>query len=228
MEVAIESEAPLAVGEFFDALVRARRDEALPDDPQQVFSSGACKLLELKAAHRRLCENTDALREAASEAKSQLDDSSLQLQNLLYERQHYEKEIGSCRGWRSAYSDEQIALVPLEEFAALCGELAAEEDPHKLMLNRLAHEVSYRRQFLKKLEGIKAQRDALAADVAQKRSTVAGLEGEVGKLLATAQAVQQQYAITPADGPAAAAANGGEAVEQAAAAAAGDVAMQDA
>lgn len=108
MEVAIESEAPLAVGEFFDALVRARRDEALPDDPQQVFSSGACKLLELKAAHRRLCENTDALREAASEAKSQLDDSSLQLQNLLYERQHYEKEIGSCRGWRSAYSDEQV------------------------------------------------------------------------------------------------------------------------
>lgn len=29
-------------------------------------------------------------------------------QNLLYERQHYEKEIGSCRSWQSAYSDEQV------------------------------------------------------------------------------------------------------------------------
>lgn len=37
----------------------------------------------------------------------QLDQSSLVLQNLLYERQHYEKEIASCRTWRSAYSDEQ-------------------------------------------------------------------------------------------------------------------------
>ena len=29
-------------------------------------------------------------------------------QNLLYERQHYEKEIASCRSWQSAYSDEQV------------------------------------------------------------------------------------------------------------------------
>jgi hypothetical protein len=42
----------------------------------------------------------------------------------------------------------QIALVPLEEFAAhpvaVAGQLAEEGDPHKLMLNRLSHEVAYR------------------------------------------------------------------------------------
>jgi hypothetical protein len=42
----------------------------------------------------------------------------------------------------------QIALVPLEEFAAhplaVAGKLAEEGDPHKLMLNRLSHEVAYR------------------------------------------------------------------------------------
>jgi hypothetical protein len=108
MDVAVEADAPLAVGEFFTQLLQARRDGALPADVQGVFSAGAVRILELKAAHRQLCESTDALREAAGEAKSQLDQSSLQLQNLLYERQHYEKEIASCRGWQSAYRDEQV------------------------------------------------------------------------------------------------------------------------
>ena len=108
MDVAVEADAPLAVGDFFTQLLQARRDGALPADVQGVFSAGAVRILGLKAAHRQLCENTDALREAAGEAKSQLDQSSLQLQNLLYERQHYEKEISSCRGWQSAYRDEQV------------------------------------------------------------------------------------------------------------------------
>jgi hypothetical protein len=108
MDVAVEADAPLAVGEYVTQLLQARRDGALPADVQGVFSAGAVLILELKAAHRQLCESTDALREAAGEAKSQLDQSSLQLQNLLYERQHYEKEIASCRGWQSAYRDEQV------------------------------------------------------------------------------------------------------------------------
>ena len=105
-EIAVQPDVPLA--ELFAALLEARRGEGLPADAQQLFSGGAVRILELKAVHRRLCEATDALREAASDAKTTLDQSSLQLQNLLYERQHYEKEIGSCRGWQSAYSDEQV------------------------------------------------------------------------------------------------------------------------
>ncbi len=53
---------------------------------------------------------------------------------------------------------------------------------------------------------------------------VAGLEGEVGKLLAAAQAVQQQYSIKPLEQPAA----GGKGSGQQQAQQEGDVAMQDA
>ncbi|KAI3433955.1 hypothetical protein D9Q98_003757 [Chlorella vulgaris] len=206
MDLAVEESAPLAMGSFFDALLQARRDGHLLG--QQAFSSGGCKLLELKASHRRLCESTDELRLAASSECRALDQSSLQLQNLYFERQHYEKEIATCRGWASAFSDEQIALVSEEEFAALEGKLAEEADPHQRMLNRLNHEVAFRGEHVKRLDAVKAQRDALAADVAQKRSTVAGLEAEIGKLLAAAQAVQQQYGIG-GSGPAA-----GESLQQ--------------
>ena len=174
----------------------------------------------------------------------------------------------------------QIALVPLEEFAAhplaVEGGLAAEEDPHQLMLNRLKHEVAYRwagrgwqgrvqpgqpgaaqralaeaeqvwlrhgacarraaaaqagpmpprsllfpgaptpqrsdsastpflplfllarrQEFVKQLDGIKARRDALAADVAQKRS-MGALQGLCLQLCGCARAA------TKAPAPAAA------------------------
>ena len=105
MDIASVS-APL--GQYFTDLLQARREDSLPADATALSAAGAVKILELKSAHRQLCESTDALRVAASEAKSQLDSSSLQLQNLLYERQHYEKEIASCLGWQSAYTDEQV------------------------------------------------------------------------------------------------------------------------
>lgn len=99
---------PLAA--FLTELLGARREGPLPEEAGAAFTLGAQRVLELKAAHRALCESTDTAREAAAEAKVALDQSSLQLQNLLYEKGHYEKEVSSCRGWRSAYSDEQVRL----------------------------------------------------------------------------------------------------------------------
>lgn len=97
-------ESAHAVGSFFTQLLQAKRDGALPADGlAAVFEAGALHVLSLKQAHRELCEASEALREATSEAKTQLDQSSLQLQNLLYEQQHYEKEIAGCRAFQSAY-----------------------------------------------------------------------------------------------------------------------------
>ena len=99
--------APLAFASYCAALLEAKRSGALPDGGAWQ-AAGAVKVLDLKGTHRALCEHSDAAREAAGEAKGALDTRSLQLQNLLYERHHYEKEIASCRAWRSAYSDEQV------------------------------------------------------------------------------------------------------------------------
>lgn len=42
--------------------------------------------------------------------------SNLRLQNLLYEKQHYEADIRSCLRHKSAYSDSDIELMPREKF----------------------------------------------------------------------------------------------------------------
>lgn len=115
-EVAASAEQPARLGEFLGQLLEAKQAGSLPDGSGDGAApawqgAGGALILALKAEHRRLCEATDALRETAAEAKAALDQGSLQLQNLIYEQQHYEKEIASCRGWRSAYSDEQVRPV---------------------------------------------------------------------------------------------------------------------
>lgn len=109
------AEQPARLGEFLGQLLEAKQAGGLLDGGDGAApawqGAGGALILALKAEHRRLCEATDALREAAAEAKGALDQGSLQLQNLIYEQQHYEKEIASCRGWRSAYSDEQVGLL---------------------------------------------------------------------------------------------------------------------
>ena len=40
------------------------------------------------------------------------------MQNLLYEKRHYENEIRDCLSYHSAFSDADIELMPVDEFVA--------------------------------------------------------------------------------------------------------------
>lgn len=56
----------------------------------------------------------------------------LLLANFQYERRYYEKEIRDCEDFQHAHTDEQIGLVPLEEFwEAAPPELTADLDRNK-------------------------------------------------------------------------------------------------
>ena len=69
-----------------------------------------------QGSSRAASEATEALREETSAAKSALEVSNLRLQNLLYEKQHYEADIRACLRHKSAFSDADIELMPRDEF----------------------------------------------------------------------------------------------------------------
>ncbi|GAB4818095.1 hypothetical protein N2152v2_005141 [Parachlorella kessleri] len=190
-------EAPRVTGGFFQHLLQLKKDVSLDTLPGYL-QAGALEILSLKQVHRELCEATEVLRDATAEAKTQLDQSSLQLQNLLYEQQHYEKEIAGCRAYKSAYPDEKLELIPLGQFQQQWQgqhNKPLSDDPHQVMLDRLSHELTSREETVRQLEAVKARRDALASEVARKRSELGALETEVAKLRAAAQKVQQQFGI---------------------------------
>lgn len=104
-----------------------------------LFSAGLVSILRLKKSHRMLCELVETLREQTAGVKSELDVSSLHLQNLLYQKNHYQREIQACRSYTSAYSDEELELVSEEEFqqirAAASAAAVAEQEPKDNIIN---------------------------------------------------------------------------------------------
>lgn len=77
-------------------------------------------------------------------AKAPVDFTTLQLHNLLYEKNHYFNAIKACRDFTSKYPD--IDLVPEEEFFATApegikGKNLAIDPAHDLMLKRLNFEL---------------------------------------------------------------------------------------
>jgi THO complex subunit 5 len=68
-----------------------------PPDALDLAAEGVMRLLGLKEACKRQCLRVEELKEQTSQAKHGLESSDLELQNLLYEKQYYEKEIFTCR-----------------------------------------------------------------------------------------------------------------------------------
>lgn len=86
----------------------------------------------------------DRIKAETESAKAPVDFTTLQLHNLMYEKNHYLKAINTCRDFRSKYSD--IELVPEEEFLKNAPEdikekVLASDSAHDLMLKRFNYEL---------------------------------------------------------------------------------------
>ncbi|MGH0147618.1 UNVERIFIED_CONTAM: hypothetical protein FKN15_013647 [Acipenser sinensis] len=98
-----------------------------------------------RVAHMRLKKGRDQ----THEAKQRVDALHLQLQNLLYEVMHLQKEINKCLEFKSKH--EEIELVSVEEFRRDAPpEISRPEisgaDPHQLTLCRLDWELEQRKR----------------------------------------------------------------------------------
>jgi len=103
----------------------------------------------LKALNRAANTATRVCKDKTAAARLEMDQSHLQLQNLLYEKRHLEREIDKCRQFASIYQD--VPLYSLEDFKRLAPEEARTEevlaDEHQLMLNQLSFELAERQRY---------------------------------------------------------------------------------
>uniref|UniRef100_A0A3Q3FDX7 THO complex 5 n=1 Tax=Labrus bergylta TaxID=56723 RepID=A0A3Q3FDX7_9LABR len=100
-----------------------------------------------RLAHMRLKKGRDQ----THEAKQRVDVLHLQLQNLLYEVMHLQKEISKCLEFKSKH--EEIDLVSEEEFYQEAPEhismpYVTKTDPHQLTLARLDWELEQRKRYI--------------------------------------------------------------------------------
>ncbi|KAI9318051.1 Fms-interacting protein-domain-containing protein [Dichotomocladium elegans] len=100
-------------------------------------------------------------KQATTDARTNMDERLVGLQNVMYEKRHLLEEIVKCRAFRSVYQD--VDLIDLEEFKARAPEAYshAQDNPHQLMINRLKFEQEQRLLLKEEQEKLQAERALL-------------------------------------------------------------------
>ncbi len=132
-------------------------------------------------------------REQAQRAKQRVDALHLQLQNLLYEALHLQKEIAKCQQFRSG--DEDVHLVPEEAFyrdapEAISRPEETRGDEHKRRLARLEFEDATRREMSGALRKLEESRERMESIIRTKRDNLAGLKPQLRKILEATKPTQ--------------------------------------
>ncbi|CAG5135934.1 unnamed protein product [Candidula unifasciata] len=141
------------------------------------------------------------VRDITNEAKYKIDQCHLQLQNLLYEAMHLEKEITKCMEFKS--KDEEIELVPLEEFYKSAPDSVSKpdvtrKDVHQQMLSRLEWELEQRKQLAIKLSETKSEKEKIAQEIQSKQDYLDTLQPKLAAILQATRPVQD-YLDMPYD-----------------------------
>jgi THO complex subunit 5 len=181
-----------------DDVVHKLRDLASPTyleyDTNSVHIRATALMSRLKTLNRAANTATRARKQATAEARQEMDQTHLGLQNLLYEKRHLEREIEKCRQFASIYQD--VPLYSVHEFEMLAPPEARTDavlaDSHQLMLNRLSFELAERQRLDLKKKELMQQKEDLLAQSKNKNTTLDSVKLQIDTLVKTAAEIQKK------------------------------------
>ncbi|WAR03093.1 THOC5-like protein [Mya arenaria] len=159
------------------------------------------QVVMLKKLNRLSHIRCKKVKDKTTEVKNMIDKSQLQLQNLLYEILHLEKEIVKCLAFRS--KDEEIDLVPEEQFykeapPEISKPEETEANQHKLTLARLDWELEQRKQLAARLQEAEQKREQMDANNRTTHEQLDNLQPKLNSILQSTKPVQD-YLNMPFD-----------------------------
>ncbi|XP_038053852.1 THO complex subunit 5 homolog [Patiria miniata] len=152
----------------------------------------------LKKLNRLSHFRCKAARETTMAGKQRVDSLHLQLQNLLYEVMHLQKEIKKCREFKS--KDEDIELVDVDTFyreapSEIATPHSTKKDPHKQRLARLDWELEQRKRLAEKLKDCQSNTDILAREINTKEEYLDSLQPQLATILQATIPVQEYLSM---------------------------------
>ncbi|KAI8436874.1 hypothetical protein MSG28_010324 [Choristoneura fumiferana] len=155
-------------------------------------------LVALKKLNRLEKVRTRAGRDALHKEKQRVDSTHLQLQNLLYEADHLNKEVTKCLQFKS--KDEEIELVPIDDFykdapADVSRPEITKKDEHQLQLARLEWELRQRRDLAGACSELVSSKERVGAAIAAARSRLDALGPHLNDVLKATKPLQECLAL---------------------------------
>ncbi|KAJ7420854.1 THO complex subunit 5 like protein [Willisornis vidua] len=134
-------------------------------------------------------------------AKQKVDAYHLQLQNLLYEVMHLQKEITKCLEFKSKH--EEIELVSLEEFyreapPEISRPAITLAEPHQQTLARLDWELEQRKRLAEKYKECLTSKEKILKEIEVKKEYLSSLQPRLNSIMQASLPVQE-YLFMPFD-----------------------------
>nr|XP_057926881.1 THO complex subunit 5 homolog [Doryrhamphus excisus] len=147
-----------------------------------------------RLAHMRLKRGRDQ----THEAKQKVDVLHLQLQNLLYEVLHLQKEISKCLEFKSKH--EEIDLVTEEEFyqdapQEISRPQLTKNDPHQLTLARLDWELEQRKRLAEQYKESQAMKEKIQKSIEVKKEHLRSLQPGLNAIMQASLPVQDYLSM---------------------------------
>ncbi|GAA5899758.1 hypothetical protein JCM5296_004214 [Sporobolomyces johnsonii] len=192
-----------------EQIIAARQANDADFDPAPYLAQAAPLFGALHSVNRSSLLFAKQCRAKTQDARLDMDAAHLRLQNLLFERNHLEREIRSCEEYSSEY--QNLPLHSLEELKELANaaeppaglklplpEGDTEESAHELMLTRLAFELAERKRFEEERKTLGVQKAKLVKENEVKKARLEDLEKQLTDFVEKARGIQAKMNEEPA------------------------------
>ncbi|XP_026304448.1 THO complex subunit 5 homolog [Piliocolobus tephrosceles] len=172
------------MAEIQDLKSRGGKDVAIEIEERRIQS--CVHFMTLKKLNRLAHIRLKKGRDQTHEAKQKVDAYHLQLQNLLYEVMHLQKEITKCLEFKSKH--EEIDLVSLEEFYNEAPpDISKAEvtmgDPHQQTLARLDWELEQRKRLAEKYRECLSNKEKILKEIEVKKEYLSSLQPRLNSIM---------------------------------------------
>ncbi|XP_071946248.1 THO complex subunit 5 homolog [Antedon mediterranea] len=154
--------------------------------------------IAMKKLNRLAHIHNKKARDSTEEAKEKVDVLHLQLQNLLYEVMHLQKEITKCLEFKS--TDEDIELVDVDDFyheapKEVSNPNITKADIHSQRLARLDWELQQRKSLSEKFKEFQEKKNEIVKEIEQKKEYLESLQPMLDTILQSTLPVQEYLSM---------------------------------
>ncbi|KAK6939607.1 THO complex, subunit 5 [Dillenia turbinata] len=191
-------QARISVEEIVAKMLSIKKDRQSKSELGELVTQMFLNFVTLRQVNRLILLQEDHVKAETERAKAPVDLTTLQLHNLLYEKNHYLKAIKACKDFKSKHPD--IELVPEEEFhrdasESIKGKTMSSDTAQNLMLKRLNYELFQRKELCKLREKLEQHKRSLQDTIANRRKFLSSLPSHLKSLKKASLPVQQLLGV---------------------------------
>lgn len=187
-----------AFRDLFKRVYTAKEENRKPEEFTALRAEACPLFLTLKKLNRLDKHRCKKTRDEVAERKQKVDSFHLQLQNLLYEVMHLQKEVTKCLEFRS--KDEEIELVPVEEFykeapPSISRIETTKTDVHQLTLSRLEWELEQRKRFAEQLKEAEQTTEKYQVIIRKRKECLDNIQPTLAAILEATEPLQSKLGM---------------------------------